>query len=82
VNQAQTAHDPLTERIITQFGDYDPFFVADNDVFDIAGAVNKNGYLATEVAGEFNEAGSQFVGAEFSNRYPSAVQALQRLDLA
>jgi hypothetical protein len=38
--------------------------------------------LATEVTGKFNEAKCQIVGAEFSDRYTSAVKAFQRLDLA
>jgi len=51
MDQAQAAHDPFTERVIAQFGNYDPFFVADNYVFHIAGAVDENTDLATEVAG-------------------------------
>jgi hypothetical protein len=61
VDQTQTAHDPFTERVIAQFGDYQPFFIADNDVFHVAGTVDEDADLAMEVAGEFNEAGSQFV---------------------
>jgi len=61
VNQAQTAHDPLAERVITQLRDYDPFLVTDNDIFHIAGTVDKDGDLATEVAGKLNETGGQIV---------------------
>jgi hypothetical protein len=82
VNQAQTAHDPFTERVIAQLGNDDPFFIADNDVFNITCAVDKDGNLTTEVAGKFDEAECQIVGAEFSYRYTSAVKTFQRLDLA
>jgi hypothetical protein len=81
VDKTQSAHDPFAERIITQFGDHDPSFITDNDVFYAAGAIDKNGDLTAEFAGKFDETGSQFMGAEFSNRYPPAIQALQRLDL-
>ncbi|MHB8056859.1 MAG: hypothetical protein ACYDHC_03070 [Desulfuromonadaceae bacterium] len=82
MDQAQTAHDPLAERVITQFWDYDPFFVTDDDIFDIAGTVDKDGDLATQVAGELDEPDSEIVRAEFRNRNPPAVKAFQRLDLA
>jgi hypothetical protein len=82
VDQTQAAHDLFSERVIAEFGDYQPFFIADNDVFHASGAVDEDADLATEVAGEFYEAYSQFVGAKFSNWYPPAVKTFQRLDLA
>lgn len=81
MDQAQTAQNPFAERIIPQFRDYQPFFVADYDIFNTAGTVDEDADLAAEIAGDFNEAGGQFEGAKFSNRYTPSVEALQRLDL-
>ncbi|MDD2272006.1 MAG: hypothetical protein PHP95_03035 [Desulfuromonadaceae bacterium] len=61
MDQAQTAHDSFAERVITEFRDHHPPFIADNDIFYIAGAVDKDGDLATEVTGKLNETGSQIM---------------------
>lgn len=59
VDQAQTAHDSFAKRVITKLRDHHPSFITDNDIFHIAGAVDKDGNLATEVTGKLNETGSQ-----------------------
>jgi hypothetical protein len=82
VDKAEAAHDPFPEGVVAQFRYDDPFFIADNDIFDIAGAINEESNLTAKFTGKFNEAESEFVGAEFSDRYPSAIETLQRLKLA
>jgi hypothetical protein len=82
VNQAQAANDPFSERVISKFRNCQPFFITDDDVFNIAGAVDENADLATEIVGDFDETGGQFLRAEFGDRYPPAVEAFQRLNLA
>jgi hypothetical protein len=73
MDQAQTAHDPFAEWIILQFRDYQPFFIADNDVFHIASAVDEDAYLAAKIAGQFDKADSQIMGAEFGDGHTPAV---------
>jgi hypothetical protein len=82
VDKAKAAHDSFAKGVITQFRYDDPFFIADNNIFDIAGAIHEESDLTAEFTGEFDETGSKFVGAEFSNRYPPAIQTFQRLKLA
>jgi hypothetical protein len=82
VDKTKAAHNSFTERVIAQLRNDDPFFIADNNIFDIAGAINEKSNLTSKFTGKFNEAGSKFVGTEFSNRYPPAIEAFQRLKLA
>jgi hypothetical protein len=82
VDKTQAAHDPFTEGVIPQFGDHHPLFITNYDVLHVAGTIYKDSNLTAEFTGKFNETGSKFVGTEFSNRYPSAIQTLQRLNLA
>jgi hypothetical protein len=77
MDQTQTAHDPFAERIIAQLRDYHTSFITNDDIFHNSGAVDQEGNLATQVAGEFNKACSKLNGAEFSNRYTSAVKTFQ-----
>jgi hypothetical protein len=82
MDKAQAAHDSFTKGVIAQFRYDDPFFIANNNIFNIAGAINEKSNLTTKFTGKFNEAGSEFVGAEFSHGYPPAIEAFQRLKLA
>lgn len=81
VDKTEAAHDSFTKGVIAQLRYDDPFFIADDDIFDTARTVNKESNLTTEFSGEFDQAGSKLKGAEFSNRYPPPVETLQRLDL-
>jgi hypothetical protein len=82
MDQAETAHNPFPQRIITQFGDYHPFFIADDNVFHTAGTIDEDGDLTPQIAGNFDKAGRQIVRTEFRDRHPPAVETFQRLDLA
>ena len=81
VDKAEAAHHSFAEGIIPQLRYNDPFFITDNDIFDIAGTINEECYLTTEFAGKLDETGGKIVGTELSNRYPPAIQAFQRLKL-
>ncbi|MDD2851153.1 MAG: hypothetical protein PHY09_04535 [Desulfuromonadaceae bacterium] len=59
MNQPQAAQNPFAKRIVTQIRNDDPFFITDDDVLNIAGAIDEDADLTAEVAGEFYEAGSQ-----------------------
>jgi hypothetical protein len=81
VDQTQAAQRAFAQRIISQLRDDQPFFIADDDVFDQPGPVDQNADLAADIGGKLYEAGTEFMGTEFGRRDAPAVEALQSLDL-
>jgi len=82
VDQAQTAKCLFSQGVIPEIRNYNPLFIADDDIFDNALAIDENGDLATDIIGKFNEAGSQFLSTELRRRYTPPVESLQSLELA
>ena len=82
MDQAQTAKSLFPQWIIPKIRNHDSFFIADDDIFDNALAIDENGDLATDIIGKFNEAGSQFLSTELRRRYTPPVESLQSLELA
>ena len=82
MNQAQTAKCLFPQWVIPEIGNHNPFFIADDDIFDNALTIDENGDLATDITGKFNEACCQLLGTEFRRRYTPPVESLQSLELA
>lgn len=82
MDQAQAPKCLLPQWVIPEIGNHNPFFIADDDIFDNALTIDENGDLATDVTGQFNETGSQFLCAELRRRYTPPVESLQSLELA
>jgi hypothetical protein len=63
-------------------GNEDGAFVADNDIFDDAGAVYQDGNLPSHVDGEVRQLPRQLQGDGLGGRDAAAVQAGQGMELA
>jgi hypothetical protein len=49
MNQAQAAQGAFSERVVTQVGDHQTFFISYDNVFNNAGPVNEDADLATDI---------------------------------
>jgi hypothetical protein len=81
MDQAQSTQGALSQWVVAQLRYDQPFFVADDDVFNHAAPVDQNADLAADIRGEFHKAGAKLMGAEFGRRYAPPVEALQSLDV-
>jgi hypothetical protein len=72
----------LAQRVVAQFGYDQPLFVAYDNIFHHALAVDQDADLAADVGGNLDKAGGQLGGAELGRRDAPPVKAFERLDLA
>ena len=82
MDQAQPPQRMLAQRVVAQLGYDEPLFIANDNIFHHALAVDQDTDLAADVGGYLDETGGQLGGAELGRRDAPPVEAFQRLDLA
>jgi hypothetical protein len=82
VDQPQPSQQALAERIVGQFRDEDLPFVADDDVFDFAEAVDEETDLPPDFQRQFGQGAGQVRRDKFDRGNPPPVEAFKGLELA
>jgi len=72
----------LAQRVVAQLGYDQPLFIAYDNVFHHALAVDQDTDLTADIGGNLDEAGGQLGGTELGRWDAPPVEAFQRLNLA
>lgn len=81
MDYAEAAKPSLTDAILGEVRDQDPFLVADDYMGDLSGTVNDGGNLAADLRRGLCEAACQLGGKRLGGRYLAPVEVFEGFDL-
>ena len=81
MNQAQATQRAFAKGVFAKLRNDQPFFIADDDIFNYALSADKYTDLTANFGREFYKTGCQFMGTKFRWLNTAAIESLQRTDL-